>query len=142
MNTRFSSLVALKKNKMEQSERLVQRANADLNTASSQLQASYNSLEDVSIPDTGNISAFLASRELLSTARRSIQHNQKWVEFTKEQVHLAREKLKSDMIEHEKFKHLELVEIKKILLEQKRQEAKDLDEVALMTYTKNSSKKG
>lgn len=136
MNTRFSSLVTLKKNKMEQSERSVQRANADLNTASSQLQASYNSLEELSSPERGNISAFLASRALLSTARKSIEHNKEWVQFTKEQADLAREKLKSDMIEHEKFKYLELTEIKKILLQQKRQEAKDLDEVALMTYTK------
>lgn len=136
MNTRFSSLVTLKKNKMEQSERLVQKANADLNTASSYLQASYNSLADVDSPKEGNISKFLASRTLLSAARSSITHNQEWVEFAKKQVHLAREKLKSDMIEHEKFKYLELEEIKKILLIQKRQEAKDLDEVALMTFSK------
>jgi flagellar export protein FliJ len=136
MNTRFSSLVTLKKNKMEQSERLLQRANADLNTASSQLQASYNSLADIESPQRGSISKFLASRTLLSSARNTIEHNKEWVEFTKKQVHLAREKLKSDMIEHEKFKYLELEEIKKILTKQKRQEAKDLDEVALMTYSK------
>lgn len=136
MNTRFSSLVTLKKNKMELSERLVQRANADLNNAALQLQASYNSLAGVESPQQGNISKFLASRALLSAARGSITHNQEWVEFAKKQVHLAREKLKSDMIEHEKFKYLELEEIKKILLTQKRQESKDLDEVALMTFSK------
>jgi flagellar export protein FliJ len=136
MNTRFSSLVSLKKNKMEQSERLVQSANTNLNTASSQLQASYNSLAEVESPQHGTISKFLASRTLLSTARVTIKRHQEWVEFTRKQLHLAREKLKSDMMEYEKFKYLELEEIKKILVKQKRQEAKDLDEVALMTYSR------
>jgi flagellar biosynthesis chaperone FliJ len=136
MNTRFSSLVTLKKNKMQESERLVQRANADLNTASSHLQASYNTLAEVESPKQGDISLFLASRTLLSTARDSINHNKEWVGFAKEQARIAKEKLKSDMIEHEKFKYLELEEIKKVLLQQKRQEAKDLDEVALMTHSK------
>jgi len=136
MNTRFSSLVSLKKNKMEQSERLVQSANTNLNTASSQLQASYNSLAEVESPQHGSISKFLASRTLLSAARATIKRHQEWREFAKKQVDLAREKLKSDMIEYEKFKYLELEEIKKILLKQKRQEAKDLDEVALMTFAK------
>lgn len=138
MNTRFSSLLTLKKNKVQQSERLLQRANADLNAASSHLQASYNSLDEVKFPKHGDVSVFLASRTLFSAARDSINHNKEWVEFAKKQVSLAREKLKSDMIEHEKFKYLELEEIKKILLQQKRQEAKDLDEVALMTYSKKT----
>ena len=38
------------------------------------------------------------------------------------------------MIEYEKFKYLELEEMKKAIKKQKIEEIKQLDEVALMTY--------
>lgn len=134
MKTRFSSLVKLKKSTMQKSERVVQKANADLNSASMALKLSYNSLKDVEAPKTGTMSDFLASRTLLDSQRGIIEHNKGWVGFAKNQVDQAKEQLKLDMIEHEKFKYLELEEIKKEIKKKRLQEVKDLDEVALMTY--------
>ena len=119
---------------MDKSERVVQKANADLNSAATALQISYQSLEEIESPLSGSMSDFLASRTLLSSGRGLIEHNQEWVGFAKGQVHQAKEKLKLDMIEHEKFKHLELQEIQKELKKIKIKEMKDLDEVALMTH--------
>jgi len=65
-----------------------------------------------------------------------IKHNQEWVSFTKNQVHLAQNQLKKDTIEYEKFNYLELEEMKKIIKKQKQQEAKDLDEVALLMHAR------
>ena len=134
MKTRYSSLVTLKKSAMDKSERVVQSTNADLNSATMALQLSYNLLSDIDIPHSGNISKLLASRTLLSSQRDLIEHNHNWVDFAKKQVELAKEQLKLDMIEYEKFKYLEVQEIKKMLKEQKIKEAKELDEIALMTY--------
>jgi flagellar export protein FliJ len=134
VKTRFSSLVTLKKSTMDKSERVVQKANADLNSASTALKMSYNSLEEIEPPTSGNITQLLAQRTLLSSQRGVINHNKEWVNFATNQVKSAREQLKLDMIEHEKFKYLELEEIKKILKKKKIEEAKQLDEVALMTY--------
>ncbi|MCD6432758.1 MAG: flagellar FliJ family protein [Sulfurimonas sp.] len=125
---------------MDKSERVVQAANADLNSAAMALQLSYNLLSDIESPQSGNVSKMLASRELLSTQREVIQNNRDWVDFAKNQVELAKKQLKLDMIEHEKFKYLELEEIKKILKAKKLQEAKELDEVALMTYGQKENK--
>lgn len=136
MNTRFSSLVKLKKSTMKKSEGVVQRANADLNSASVALELSYNSLEDVEPPKKGTMSDMLASRALLDSQREIIQNNKNWVSFAKNQVEQAKKQLKLDMIEHEKFLYLELQEIKKELKKKKVQEAKELDEVALMTFTR------
>jgi flagellar biosynthesis chaperone FliJ len=136
LKTRFSSLVTIKKNKMQKSERVLQSANADLNRATIALELSYKSLEDVQAPNGGVMSDFLASRRLLESQRDLIGHNKDWLSFTKNQVEQAKKQLKLDMIEHEKFKYLELEEIKKVLKEQKIKEAKDLDEVALMTYSR------
>ena len=136
MKTRFSSLLAIKKSTMQKSEKALQSANIDLNNAKTALELSYNSLKDVAPPQTGTMAQMQASRTLLDAQRGLIVHNKEWIEFAKKQLELAKEKLKLDMIEHEKFKYLELEEIKKIVKEKKIQEAKDLDEVALMTYSK------
>ena len=138
MKTRFSSLVTLKKSAMDKSERVVQSANADLNSATIALEISYNSLADIESPNSGPMSQLLASRRLLNSQRELIEHNKKWVNFAKQQVEAAKEQLKEDMIEHEKFKHLELLEIKKIIKQKNIEEAKELDEVALMTYGKKN----
>ncbi|WP_324172069.1 flagellar export protein FliJ [Sulfurimonas sp.] len=135
MKTRFSPLVKLKKTTMEKSERLVQKANVDLNSAAMALQISYNSLDDIESPTSGSMSDFLASRSLLSSGRGLIDHNKEWVNFASNQVNQAKEKLKIDMIEFEKFKYLELQEMQKKIKKIKKQEAKDLDEVALMTHS-------
>lgn len=142
MKTRFSSLVSLKKNTMNKSERVLQGANADLNSATMALELSYNSLDTIESPQTGTMAQMLASRTLLDSQRGMIDHNKNWVDFAKNQVQQAKEQLKSDMIEHEKFKYLELQEVKKVLKRQKMQEAKDLDEVALMTHARNTKHKG
>jgi len=139
MKTRFSSLVTLKKSTMDKSERVVQKANADLNSATQALELSYDSLQDIDSPQSGTMSDMLVSRTLLSYQRGTIEHNKAWVEFSKNQLLQAKKQLKADMIEHEKFKYLEFEEIKKALKIKEIQEAKDLDEIALMTHVRKSS---
>lgn len=141
MKTKFTPLVKLKKSTMQKSERLVQKANADLNSAAMALKISYDSLKDVEAPLSGNMLDFLASRTLLDSQRGLIKHNNEWVVYAKGQVQAAKEQFKLDMMEHEKFKYLELEEIKKEIKKIKAKEAKDLDEVALMTYEKKNKMK-
>ncbi len=136
MKTRYSSLVTLKKNKMQKSEQQVQSANAALNSALIALEISSQSIYTLTQPESGSMSDFLASRTLLDVKRSEIQHNKEWVKFAKAQLKDAKAQLKLDMIEYEKFKYLELEEIKEIVKKQKMQEMKDLDEVALMTHTR------
>jgi flagellar biosynthesis chaperone FliJ len=140
MRTRFSSLVTLKKSTLERSERVMQRANADLNSANIALQLSYDSLENIKSPTSGSITDLVASRVLMSSARDSITHNKAWIAFATSQVIQAKEQLKLDMIAFEKFKYLELEEMKVIIKQKQIQEAKDLDEVALMTYGRKGKK--
>lgn len=136
MKTRFSSLVTLKKNTLDKSERVVQRANADLTTASEALSTSYTSLEEIAPPQSGNIGELLASRSLASSQREIISHNKQWVEYCQNQLHQAKEQFKFDMMEHEKFKYLDLQEKNKILKELKIKESKELDEIASITFSR------
>lgn len=135
MKTRFSSLVTLKKNKMQASEQALSKANMVLNNAKSALESSYTSLNDIEEPKAGSMSQLLATRTLLTSQRGLISHNKEWISYAQTQLVQAKEQLKKDMIEHEKFKYLELEEVKKIIQKQKEQETKDLDEVALMTFS-------
>ncbi|WP_294960832.1 flagellar export protein FliJ [Sulfurimonas sp.] len=140
MKTRFSPLVKLKKTTMEKSERVVQKANADLNNASTALEKSYQSINEISSPQNGSMKDFIANRSLLSSGRGMIEHNKEWFGFAQNQLNQAKEKLKLDMMEHEKFKYLELQEVQKEIKKMKLKEAKDLDEVALMTYSHKEKK--
>lgn len=134
MQTRYSALVKLKKSEMDKSERVMQKASADLNSALTALQLSYSSLGNIQTPSNGIVSDLLASRTLLKSQRDLIRHNQEWVAFAKKQVEAAKTSLKKDMIEYEKFKYLEVEEIKKISKLIKIKESKELDEIALITF--------
>ena len=140
MNTRFSALVKIKKSEMQKKERLVQRANADLNSALMALELSRNAMYDIEAPSKGFMSSFLQARTLLDSGRHLIEHNKEWAQFAQEQVYKAKEELKKSMIEYEKFNYLELEEIKKIMQAKKLEEAKSLDEVALMTHQRKSTR--
>jgi flagellar biosynthesis chaperone FliJ len=139
MKTRFSSLVTIKKSTMQKSERVVQSANADLNSALIALELSNNSLNSVETPKNGVMAGFLASRTLLDSGRNLIKHNREWVSYARGQVTIAKNQLKLDMVEYEKFNYLDLQEVKKIIKEREQKEAKELDEIALMTYTRNKT---
>ena len=136
MKTRFSALVSLKKNAMQKSERVVQNANKNLFNAKEALHDSLEELQKIPAPKQGIISDFLANRTLLDSQRALISHNEEWVAYAQKELLEAKEQLKRDMIEYEKFNYLELQEIAKMLQAKKLKEAKDLDEVALMTHTK------
>ncbi len=141
MKTRYSSLVSVKKNAMQKSERVVQDANKKLRDAQEALQKSIEELQEITSPQHGFIAEFLANRTLLDSQRALIKHNEEWVHYANSQLQNAREALKYDMIEYEKFKYLELQEIEKFLKEKKIQEAKDLDEIALMTFGNKNDKR-
>ncbi|MDD5372915.1 MAG: flagellar export protein FliJ [Sulfurimonas sp.] len=138
MKTRFSSLVKLKKNTMQKSEEILQKANIDLNSASTALESSYLSLKELESPSSGTVGEMLASRVLFHSQMDTINHNKEWVGFAANQVAQAKKQLKLDMMEHEKFQYLEFEEIKEELKKRKLKEAKDLDEIALMTYTRKN----
>lgn len=120
---------------MQKSERLLQKANANLNKAKKALEESLTNLQEIKIPTHGKTAQFLANRALLDSQRAIIKHNEEWLQYTQKEVSQAKEQLKKDMIEYEKYKYLEYEEMQKVLKEIKIQEAKDLDEIALMTYT-------
>ena len=136
MKTKYSSLVGVKKNIMQKSERALLSANSNLNNALLALESSIKSLDEINIPSNGEISKFLSYRALLDTQRAIIKHNEEWCQFAKNEVENMKQTLKMDMIEYEKFNYLELEDIKKTTEIRMKKESKELDEIALITYGK------
>ena len=140
MKTRYTSLVNVKKNIVQKSERTLQLANANLKNAQKALTSSFNSLGEITSPQEGQISDLLSSRMLFDAQRNEIKHNEEWVDFAKHEIRKAKEELKYNMIEYEKFNYLEIEEIKRIIKEQQIAEAKELDEIALLTFSNKKNK--
>jgi flagellar biosynthesis chaperone FliJ len=134
VKTRFTSLVKLKKNSLQNSEQFLQKANMNLNSASIELELSNSALDNLASPNRGKIGDMLASRVLFHSQMELINHNKEWVNFAADQVDQAKKQVKTAMMEHEKFQYLEFEEIKQEIKKRKFKEAKDLDEIALMTY--------
>ena len=138
MRSKFTSLVSIKKDIMQKSERALQSANMTLKNAKEALKLSHDALSEIETPTNGYIADFIASRTLLDSQRSLIKHNEEWVAYAQEQVKLAKERLRVDMLEYEKFKYLHLEEVKKVLKAQKIKESKALDEVALMSFNRKN----
>jgi flagellar biosynthesis chaperone FliJ len=136
MKTRYSPLVSIKKNDVEKVERELQEAHSVVRSAKTALENSLEELLSITPPKEGLISSFLANRTMLEAQRKIVEKNEQWVVFAKEQLHAVQKKLQAVMIEYEKFKYLELQEIEAIKKQHKLQEAKDLDEIALLTFKK------
>ncbi len=134
MKTRYSSLVSVKKNIMQKSERLLQAKNAALHNAQEALEKSIEEISQIIPPQNGIIADFISNRALLDSQRSLIKHNEEWVAFASQEVEHAKEQLKRDMIEYEKYQYLELQEIEAIKKKEKIKEAKELDEIALLTF--------
>jgi len=120
---------------VQKSERIVQQANENCKKAQEALRGSLSDLQNITLASHGKIAQLLANRTLIEAQRAMIQHNKEWLEYTNRELKAAKEQLKKDMIEYEKYKYLEYEEIQKALKKMKIQESRDLDEVALMTYT-------
>jgi flagellar export protein FliJ len=139
MKTRYTPLLKLKKNELDRCERELQKANQAVLSATSSLQEAYLLLETLQLPQKGTIKEMLSANSFITTQREIVEDKKNWVSFAKHQAESAVLKLKLSNIEYEKFKYLDYEEIKKLVKLRKKQESKDLDEIALMTYNKKGN---
>jgi len=63
-----------------------------------------------------------------------LKQKENYIEFLKNQKNILSNQLKELYLEYEKMKYLQAEEIKKYIKKIKQQEAKELDEIALMLY--------
>lgn len=141
MKSRYSSLVSVKKNMLQSSERALQSANAALLNAKEALAKSYEDLAKIKTPQSGRINDFVSMRTLFEAQRSLIRHNEEWVSFASRELEITKEKLQASMREYEKFHYLEHKEIEEKIKQVKIKEAKDLDEIALIAHARKNRAK-
>jgi len=101
------------------------------------IEASYEELRSLEIPQGGDFSLFRQMQLLKHRVQDEIGFNKYNLQVAENALIKAMQQLKTANIEHEKFKYLETTEIEKVLKAQKIKEAKALDEVALMMFNRN-----
>jgi len=134
VKSKYTPLVKLKKKELDRAERDLVRANSLLTLASIALDNAYILLQSLGLPTSGTVSEFTQSQILIQAQHYEIE--QCAYNLVKAQQHLyqMQQHFKAAMMEYEKFKYLELQETQAHNAKIKKEEAKMLDEIGVMTY--------
>ncbi len=134
MKTRFTPLVLIKKNRLDQCERDLARANTDLHNAKSAVEDTYNALRQLHGIVSGTMQEMLSHRAIVAMQRRTLNEKREWMAFATKQVEMFQKKMQQAYMEYEKYKYLETKEIEQMVQKREHLEAKQLDESALQSY--------
>ncbi len=134
MKSKYAPLVKLKKKNLDSAERLLISANNEFAAASESLASAYDELSAMSLPTQGSVGEFTQAAAMIHAQHQTIEQCQNRLQRAQTNQNRMREHYKAAMIDFEKFKYLEIQEMKKHLKHLKVQEAKMLDEIGTMTY--------
>ena len=138
MKTQYSSLVKIKKERLDKMEKSEQSCHQTIRQIQERIENAYNDLRGLKIPEKGDFSLYRQMQLLKQRVQDEIAFNKHNLHMAENALIKAMQQLKTSNIEHEKFKYLETHEIEKVLKAEKDREAKALDEAALMMYNRNT----
>lgn len=139
MKTQYSSLVKIKKDRLDMMERSVQSCHQTIGLIKRKIEDSYSQLRSMQIPQDGNFSFFRQAQLIKTRIKDEIVFNKHNLIMAENALAKAMQQLKTANIEYEKFKYLETNEIEKMIKAQKAKEAKDLDEIALIGFNRKKN---
>jgi len=134
MKTRFTPLVKIKKNQLQKCELAFEQTNTMVKSAVAAVKEAVMSLNNCKCVRHGKMQQFLADKAVLDYQRMVVNQKKDWLAYAQNDLSVARQKLKEASLEYEKFKYLELEEIKKILKQQQFLDAKEMDDIAMLGY--------
>ena len=132
--TKFDSLVKLKKLKVDEKEREIQKLNNQISQAYEELNTIQQEINNFQYPTTGNFSLITQFKMMQNALFNQLKEKQNQINFLNNQKEILSTTLKDLNLEYEKMKYLQGEEIKKYIQQIKNKEAKELDEIALMLY--------
>ena len=134
MKSKYTPLVKLKKRDLDHAERDLVSANSTLTLASIALDNAYLLLQSLGLPTRGTVSEFTQSQILIQAQHYEIEQCAHNLVTAQQNLSQMQQRFKNAMIEYEKFKYLELQETQAHSVKIKKEEAKILDEIGVMTY--------
>lgn len=136
MKSKYTPLVKLKKKELDRAERDLISANTALTAASKALDDAYILLQSLSLPDSGTVNEFTQAQSIIHAQHYEIEQCTNNVKKAQQKQQQMQQQFKESMIDYEKFKYLEIQETQAHSAKIKKEEAKMLDEIGVMTYKK------
>ncbi|TLD96776.1 hypothetical protein LS71_004010 [Helicobacter jaachi] len=134
MKTKFSSIVSLRKKDMQACERSILQNENKIASKQTQIGAFQEEFLQLQMPQNGTFYAFRAYEESKNMLLSHIAFAKQELEGLLANKALLQEQYKKCHIEYEKVKFLEKKAQDEMIKRLKRQEALEIDEVALMLY--------
>jgi len=140
MKTKFSSILKIKKLETEKLQNEIIKLQNQKKQRQSELEILIEELKKLQPPKNGTVYELQKSFVKSSIQKDMIDLKRQNILFLEEQVKLTELKYKEAMLEYEKIKHLDEIEVKKKLDMIKRLEAKELDEIGTLLFSRKSDK--
>lgn len=141
MNTKFSQLVKLNKQKMDKVEQSLRKNAQEIFFKHEEVAALIKELSSLQEPKEGVYQNFLNFAHQKEDYRRMIDEKTAEIARLKKERQQLQELFKIRNIEYEKAKYLNNLELKKMLEDAKRKENKNMDEISVMLYANAKEKK-
>ena len=134
VKTKFDQIVKLKKLDVEKIERELLKQNQKIEKANQELTQFKIEFSEFEYPKTGNFALITQFKTMQTAFLREIKQKEEELVFLENQKTLLQGQLKDKQLEYEKIKYLQGEEIKKMVKKLKKEEAKNIDEIALMLF--------
>ena len=140
MNTKFSQLVKLNKQKMDKVEQSLRKNAQEIFFKHEEVATLIKELSSLQEPKEGVYQNFLNFAHQKEDYRRMIDEKTAEIARLKKERQQLQELFKIRNIEYEKAKYLNNLELKKMLEDAKRKENKNMDEISVMLYANAKEK--
>ncbi|MFP4486361.1 MAG: flagellar export protein FliJ [Campylobacterales bacterium] len=134
MKTKYDKLVQVRKTQADRFEVQIAQIRLSIQAQELEVETKRAELSAVVTPSKGNVAILQEYSAAKKVMAMHINHLLNQLEETKKELHSTQLKYKLAMMEYEKSKHLRDTEIQKTILEMKKREQKDIDEIASQLF--------
>ena len=134
--SKFTPLLKLKKQTISAKEQTLMQCNNDITIKQKEIDQNQEDMLNLSLPTQGNFALYSYTQEqkrVITIFAKQLKKEEEWLKAKK--INIQNE-LKYLEIEYEKFNYLHQNEVDKKIEKLKKEEAKMLDEVAIIGYNR------
>lgn len=140
MTSKFAPLTKLKKEQLDEARRLLAQVNIHIQQLEADLLQLEMDLQNQKTPLSGNIALFQQYHVLTQACHDQIIRKKDEIYYTKQEHFKIQTAVKEALLEYEKFHYLQSQEIEAYKKKMEKEEAAQLDEVAIMGYNLQKEK--
>lgn len=134
MNSKFTSIVKVRKQQMDKVETFLAKARFQKVELEEKIALTCTEINNTEVPSSGSISLMVGFREKLDILRKEKDRFSAELLVKTNEVNQLQDKYKRAHIEHEKIKYLENQDFEEWLEKIKKQEQSDMDEISNMLF--------